>query len=635
MRSGSIHTVAALALVSFGILGSPNSDAVRPEAVSDGASLVTPVWTPLGVSNAPITVVVQVAGDSVAEQQANAGRKLDRDEKERIKGQLKSQHDGLRGSIEGLGGTVVANYRAAYNGIKVRIAGDRVKELAALPGVVAVRPLQLMTRNNLRGIPLIGAPTVWQNLGLHGEGVKIAIIDTGIDYTHANFGGPGTVAAFQAAAAASTQPADPALFGPSAPRIKGGTDFVGDDYDAAAPAGSPKLTPHPDDNPLDCNGHGSHVAGTAAGSGITSAGATYTGPYNAATLATPSNFSVGPGVAPKADLYAVRVFGCEGSTDVVVDAIDWAVDNDMDVINMSLGSPFGSKDDPSAVASTNAAKAGVIVVASAGNSGFSPYITGSPATAEGAVSVAANDPYPNFPGATLTFTGTTIPAIDANGFALPSSATFNVKIIKDNPATTTDESLGCSVADFGGPLPPNTIAVVNRGVCARVAKAIFGQQAGAAVVVMVNNAAGFPPFEGPITSNPDDGVPFTVTIPFLGVRGPATTATSDGAKLRAAADGTATTVAAASITNPGFTGFASFTSGGPRTGDSGLKPDVTAPGVSIISTGIGTGNAGVAMSGTSIGVILLAASALGLWPGGDRPGGSTTAISCTAPVFAR
>src|SRR5437879_10620819 len=102
---------------------------------------------------------------------------------------------------------------------------------------------------------------------------------------------------------------------------------------------------------------------------------TYGCPYNAATPAAPGSFNSGPGVAPKADLYAVRVFGCEGPTDVTVDAIEWAVDNDMDVINMSLGSTFGSKDDPSAVASTNAAKAGVIVVASAGNAGPSPYVS--------------------------------------------------------------------------------------------------------------------------------------------------------------------------------------------------------------------------------------------------------------------
>jgi len=561
--------------------------------VAEDAGLVTPVWMPLGVSKEPVTVVVQLAGDSVAEQQGNAGRKLERGEKDRIKGQLRSQQDGLRGSIESLGGTVVAHYQAAYNGIKVRIAHDRVNELAALPGVVAVRPLQLMNPDNVRGIPLIGAPTVWQSLGLHGEGVKIAIIDTGIDYTHANFGGPGTAAAYAAAHANETLAADPRFFGPSAPRIKGGKDFVGDSYN---PDPRNRLTyqpiPNPDPNPLDCNGHGSHVAGTAAGSGVTSAGTTYTGPYNAATLAAPGNFNVGPGVAPKADLYALRVFGCEGPTDVTVDAIEWAVDNDMDVINMSLGSTFGSKDEPSAVASTNAAKAGVIVVASAGNAGPSPYVIGSPSTADGAISVAANDPYRTIPGAMLSLSGTTIPAINANEFALPASSTFNIKVI------TGSGSLGCSVAAFGGPLPPNTIAVVNRGTCARVAKAIFGQQAGAAAVVMVNNASGFPPVEGRITSNPDDGVPFNVTIPFLGVKGPATAASSDGAKLRAASG--ATTVVAGPVTNDNYTGFASFTSAGPRTGDSGLKPDVTAPGVSIVSTGMGTGNAAATISGTSM-----------------------------------
>jgi minor extracellular serine protease Vpr len=595
MRLTPTRAAVALAL-AFGVLGS-NTYAVRPEPLAEGAEGITPVWTPLGVSTQPITVVVQLAGDSVAEQQATAGRKLDRDEKERIKGQLRGQQDGLRPGIESLGGTVVAQYQASYNGVKVRIAHDRAKDLATLPGVVGVRPLQLQTPNNVRGVSLIGAPAVWQNLAMRGEGVKIAIIDTGIDYTHANFGGPGTAAAYAAAHAAETAPANPSLFGPSALRVKGGIDLVGDAYNAASkdPA---RLIPHPDPNPLDCNGHGSHVAGTAAGSGVTSGGMTYRGPYNTSTISS-MNWNMGPGVAPKADLYAVRVFGCEGSTDVTVDAIEWAVDNDMDVINMSLGSPFGSKDDPSAVASTNAAKAGVIVVASAGNSGPSQYITGSPATAEGAISVAAIDPWATLPGATITAGTLTVQAINANGFSLPATSSYKIKVIKDDPATLENESLGCSKEAFGT-LDPGTIAVVNRGTCARVAKAIWGQKAGAAAVVMVNNASGFPPFEGPITANPDNGEAYNVKIPFLGVKGPATTATSDGAKLRLVANGTSTAVAAASLPNPNYKGFASFTSGGPRTGDSGLKPDVSAPGVSIISTGIGTGNQGAALSGTSM-----------------------------------
>ncbi len=215
--------------------------------------------------------------------------------------------------------------------------------------------------------------------------------------------------------------------------MKGGTDLVGDAYNAAAPAGSPALVPHPDPNPLDCVtstpivGHGSHVSGSAAGSGILADGSTYTGPYNASTISG-NSWRVAPGVAPKADIYSVRVFGCQGSTDVTVDAIEWAVDHDMDVINMSLGSPFGSNDDPSAVASTNAAKAGVIVVTSAGNNGPNQYITGSPGTAEGAISTAAQDAWQTTPGATLTTTpaianpnGSPFTLINANGADWPVS----------------------------------------------------------------------------------------------------------------------------------------------------------------------------------------------------------------------
>src|SRR4051794_15361981 len=267
--------VAAVLAAAFSILGSSNAGAVRPQPAGEGVDNFKPVWTPLGVSRQEVTVVVQLAGASVAEQQGDAGRRFSDSEKRSAKAALRGQQDGLRPSIASVGGTVLADYQAAYNGMKVRIARDRVAQLATLPGVVAVRPLQPMKPNNVQSVPFIGAPTVWQNLRLHGERVKIAIIDTGIDYTHANFGGPGTAAAFASAAAHSTEAANPTLFGPAAPRVKGGIDLVGDAYDASATLadGSPDLakrTPHPDSNPLDCNGHGSHVAGTAAGSGVVS-----------------------------------------------------------------------------------------------------------------------------------------------------------------------------------------------------------------------------------------------------------------------------------------------------------------------------------------------------------------------------
>jgi subtilisin family serine protease len=598
MRFKSLSLLAAFAMVA-GAIATPDSIAAKPKVESGTTGLIAAQWTPLGIGSQTVTVVVQLAGDPVAVQQESAGRKLSRDEKDRIKGQIKNQQNALRGSIANLGGTVVGDYQSSYNGMKVRIARNKTDQLATLPGVTKVRPLGLAKPDNVRGVALIGTPAVWQSPGFHGEGVKIAIIDTGVDYTHANFGGPGTVAAYTAAHAAEAAPANPAYFGPAAPRVKGGIDLAGDSYnpDPQSPAFQP--IPHPDPNPLDCNGHGSHVAGTAAGSGVTAGGATFAGPYNASTLTMPSNFTIGPGVAPKADIYAIRVFGCDGPTDLTVDAIEWAVDNDMDVINMSLGGVFGTKDDPSAEAATNAAKAGVIVVASAGNSGPNQYIMGAPGAADGAIAVAANDSGPGFPGATLTLSnGVTMTAINANDYHFSGPVSYTIKVITNNPATLQDESLGCSVADFGVVLP-NTIVVVNRGVCARVAKAIFGQQAGAAAVVMVNNATTLPPFEGPITSNPDDGVPFTVTIPFLGVRGLPTTPTSDGGKLRAA-NGLTLTASPVFIPNPNFTGFADFSSGGPRTGDSNLKPDVTAPGVAIVSTGVGTGNGAATISGTSM-----------------------------------
>ncbi|HXG77643.1 MAG TPA: S8 family serine peptidase [Gaiellaceae bacterium] len=568
----------------------------------DARGIVATNFVPRVLSQTPELYVLELTGRSAAEVQADQGRKLTRAEKDRIKAELKRDQDALRGRIEAAGGRIRAQFQSALNGIKVEIAPARLGGLASLPGVRRILPVATYERDNATSVPYIGAPQVWNASplpNLRGEGVKIGIIDTGIDYTHANFGGPGTQAAYVAANATDTLPANPALFGPSAPRVKGGFDLVGDAYNASAPAGSPALVPHPDPNPLDCNGHGSHVAGTAAGSGVTAAGATYAGPYSS-SIYTPGAFRIGPGVAPRADIYAYRVFGCAGSTNVTVDAIDMAFDDGMDVINMSLGSPFGEADDASAVASTNAAKAGMIVVASAGNNGANQYITGAPAAGSGAISVAANDSTATFPGFTLSFPGGPITALNANAATVANGTSYTIKRIVDNPATTTvDESLGCNVSDFGS-LAPGTLAVVMRGVCARVAKAIFGQQAGAAAVAMINTDSGFPPFEGPIFSNPDTGIPFTVTIPFLGIRGvlgPSATADPDAL---VAADGQTVTLTNAAIANPNFSGLASFTSGGPRTGDSALKPDVTAPGVSIFSTGSGTGNLALGSSGTSM-----------------------------------
>ena len=600
-------TVSCVAFVALGSVSAAGAANRGVTPVPGGAlENVTPSTMPLGVGNAVATYIVQLSGDPVVLADAKSkdrGGPLSESQKQQLKDQLKAQQAPAVQKAQDLGGTVTAQFQAAYNGFAVRIAASKASVLATIPGVVGVFRSLLYTQSNIHGIPLIGAPAAWGGTpSFTGTGMKIGDIDTGLDYTHADFGGTGNPLDFTAAHAAEATAANPLWFGPLAPKVKGGIDLVGDNYNAAGSGA--QLIPHPDPNPLDCNGHGTHTAGTAAGFGVKSDGTTYSGPYNASTISG-NSWNVGPGVAPKADLYAIRVFGCAGSVDdtVLMQAMEWAVDNHMDVINMSLGAPFGSTSSPSAVAASNTAQDGVIVVSASGNNGPAPYVTSSPGSGVGTLAVAANDPTSSFPGANLTLTkadatsGGTRTAIVANGFSPLPAGPFTIKVIYSAPGVI---SLGCSAAADGAPLPANTFIVVVRGTCGRVAKAIYGQQAGAAGVIMINNSSSYPPYEGKITTNSDDGSAFTVTIPFLGVQGATDPQASAAATQFKAADLGTLTEAATTIVNPAYLALASFSSAGPRSGDSALKPQVTAPGVSIASAGMGTGTEAIIESGTSM-----------------------------------
>src|SRR6185437_13071956 len=217
----------------------------------------TPATTPVGAqAKQPVTVVVQLSDDPIAVARANAPNHwISAAQHSSIAATVDAQQASVLPAIQGSGGRVLARYHGALNGIKIRIDHDQVESLKSLPGVTAVLPVRTYHLDNAESVPFIGAPQVWQGVpGFRGEGVKVAIIDTGVDYTQADFGGPGTVAAYQAALATDTAAPDPSLVGPGAPKVKGGIDLVGDAYnpDPNNPD-SPANIPHPDPNPLDCN----------------------------------------------------------------------------------------------------------------------------------------------------------------------------------------------------------------------------------------------------------------------------------------------------------------------------------------------------------------------------------------------
>ena len=271
---------------------------------------------------------------------------------------------------------LIAQVHMVLNAVFLEIDAADLPVIVNDPAVRTMKKVSNYEMDLSETVPYIGASTV-QSLGADGEGISVAVLDSGVDYTHAAFGGAGTLAAYEAAYGTDTMPfggdsRHTVLDGqfPSG-RVVGGFDFVGEDW----PLGP--LAPDPDpigsNDTISFGGHGTHVADIIGGAG---------------------------GVAPAVDLYAVKVCAsyssaCSGIA--LIQGMDFAVDPNgdgdtsdaVDVINMSLGANYGSpfNDDLSA-AVDNASAVGVLTVSSAGNGADKPYVQGSPAGAPTAISVA-------------------------------------------------------------------------------------------------------------------------------------------------------------------------------------------------------------------------------------------------------
>jgi minor extracellular serine protease Vpr len=284
-------------------------------------------------------------------------------------GRVKSQQQSFEQRLGRLapGASTVGSVQRVLNAVFVEADAASLAAIAADPAVERVAPVGNYELDLSETVPYIGAAAV-QATGVDGSGIEVAVLDSGIDYTHANLGGPGTLEAYEAAYGTGA-PDDlrhttlDGLF-PTA-KVVGGYDFVGENWPFAAE--------EPDPDPIDFEGHGTHVADIIAGAG---------------------------GVAPGASLHAVKVCSAVSSSCsgiALIQGMEYSSDPNgdgrtrdrVDIINMSLGSSYGQPfDDDLALAVEGATALGILTVASAGNSSDKPYIVGTPSAAPSALSVA-------------------------------------------------------------------------------------------------------------------------------------------------------------------------------------------------------------------------------------------------------
>ncbi len=324
----------------------------------------------------PNEYLVKLPGPSIAEKQkqlenAKASPKEIAETLQSYEQELETQQNQARQSITQTGAKIKNSYRVVFNGFNAEIPKEQLESVKQNRLISGVIPNYIFHTNLMDSVPLIHANEVWQidaqgndctalapipinpntdsipppkpnNPGpcITGQGIKIGIIDTGVDYTHPDLGG---------------------CFGTGC-KVVDGYDFVNYDND-----------------PMDDMGHGTHVAATAAGKGILN------------------------GVAPDATLYSYKVCDSYGSCyySAIISGIEYSADpnqdgdtsDHLDVINLSIDG-YGNPDDNLSRASDNAVNAGVVAAIAAGNFGAQQTI-GSPGTSRNAITVGAVDKQKN------------------------------------------------------------------------------------------------------------------------------------------------------------------------------------------------------------------------------------------------
>ncbi|WP_338693798.1 S8 family serine peptidase [Streptomyces sp. Q6] len=482
----------------------------------------------------PVDVIVQLDTPPARTARllaATRGHSLSADAAEAAVGTAQKR---FRGRLHAMMGAQDATVRRAYthsfDGVNVRLPGNRVADLLDQDGVTAVWPDTEVKATATTEAPSTPA-TEKENAdaqglarlhdeGLTGKGVKVGIIDTGIDYRH-----PDLKAAYA-----------------------GGHDFVDDDDDpmettyadwkasgkAETNYGSPYYTEH-----------GTHVAGIVAGRGDS-------GTERAAH-----------GVAPGASVYAYRALGPYGMgyTSDILAAMDRAAKDGMDVVNMSLGATLNDPLTPQAVAADNLVLAGITTVIAAGNSGPDAKTLGTPGAAALPLTVGAHDAPLTLPSYTLTAGGS---GVEGRLLAQPYGDGLD-QLTDGAGLDVVDVATGTAAGYTGKDVTGKAVRIV-RGAVPLDEKVRRAKTKGAAAVLLVNDDAD----EGHIPYYLGESAAYVPTFSVSAADGPALTGH--------------VTFTTAGTFRLGGEGLADFSSRGPVYGTGAIKPEITAPGVSILSS---------------------------------------------------
>ena len=576
LAASLIFTSITLSVIALGV-GRPAT--TRPNASADAFSQ--------GPDVDRSSAIVQLKGDSLSTNFATkpaAGRKIDFNGNavRSYRAQLSAGRNEFKRWLQANAprAKVTSEYDISLNAVAVKLNGTALETIAAAPMVERAEYNALYHPNLSESYKIINASDAWTAAGgrsVAGAGIKIGDIDTGIDETHPFF--------------------DPTGFSypPGFPKCDA-ADSNSHHQDQDCKYVSPKVIVakvfynKADQQGLDAQAiqdHGTHTAGDAAG--VTG----QTAVVNGVSIDDMS------GIAPGAWLGNYNVFPgnvLNARSEDILNAVDAAVADGMDVLNLSLGGGYHGNNDLLAIGLDNATDAGVVVAVAAGNSGPGAGTLESPGRARKVITVGASTNQ-HFVGQPFTYPaggGTTIGAAVGDFPPLPG-ASFNLFDTHSN---------GCAGVDPGA---SGNLAIINRGTCTFSQKVANAKAAGAVGVLIINNVAGDPIAMGR-TAGFDDDLPAVMI------------SKNDGAALRASGETTASAEATFQefVTPENSDILAGFSGQGPTNVDFAVKPDLTSVGVNVLSsitcvgkpdTCPGDGSGWAFFSGTSMSTPHIAGSA--------------------------